>query len=391
MTTFPADNIPNKLMLEIHDYTPATFTILTDGDVSWGKMVYYWGSGNHSTIEPDRNATGEEETAIDAEFKKIKENFVDKGIPVILGEYAAWRRNATNNANYLPKDLDKHNQSVNYWTKYVTKQAKANGIIPYYFETGFMFDRANNVVKDQPMLDALIAGYNQSVTYVSLGNRATGLRIDGMGRTTNGSNCGQWPSGGSFNQQWIIETVGNYVMLKNRATGLYLDGMYRNTNGSVAGQYSYSGSDAQYWTRETVGSYSKFKNKATGLYLDGMGYTTNGADLAQWSSSGSFNQQWTVTVSGARLSATEEVSVEQNDGNARLSPNPFTTGITVSIRDPKVVRSIAMFDFAGRQVETIEHENVKHEQTMGAHLNTGLYIIQINGVNSRQSFKVIKK
>jgi hypothetical protein len=50
-----------------------------------------------------------------------------------------------------------------------------------------------------------------------------------------------------------------------------------------------------------------------------------------------------------------------------------------------------MFDLSGKQVEEIEHENVKTEQTMGALLNTGLYVIQINGLISRQSFKVIKK
>ncbi|WP_239970643.1 glycoside hydrolase family 5 protein [Confluentibacter citreus] len=161
MNTLPKDEIPNKMMVEVHDYTPATFTLLTNGDVSWGTMVYYWGAGNHSIIEPERNATGEEESLIDTEFQRMKEKFVDKGIPVILGEYAAWRRNAINNANYLPMDLDKHNQSVEYWTKYVTKQAKANGIIPYYWEIGFMLDRANNVVKDQPMLDAILEGYNQ--------------------------------------------------------------------------------------------------------------------------------------------------------------------------------------------------------------------------------------
>ncbi|PJJ07788.1 aryl-phospho-beta-D-glucosidase BglC (GH1 family) [Flavobacterium sp. 1] len=159
MNTMPTDKIPNKLMVEVHDYTPSTFTILTDGDASWGNMVYYWGAGNHSTIEPERNATGVEEGAIDAEFQKIKEKFVNKGIPVILGEYAAWRRNAINNANYLPKDLTKHNQSVDYWTTYVTKQAKANGIVPFYWEIGFMLDRKNNVVKDQPMYDAIVAGY----------------------------------------------------------------------------------------------------------------------------------------------------------------------------------------------------------------------------------------
>ena len=58
MKTLPKDDVPNKLMVEVHDYTPATFTILTNGDASWGNMVYYWGAGNHSTIEPERNATG---------------------------------------------------------------------------------------------------------------------------------------------------------------------------------------------------------------------------------------------------------------------------------------------------------------------------------------------
>jgi aryl-phospho-beta-D-glucosidase BglC (GH1 family) len=159
MNTLPADKIPNKLMVEVHDYTPSVFTILTDGDASWGKMVYYWGAGNHSTIEPDRNATFGEEDAITAELQPLKQKFVDKGIPVILGEYAVWRRTAATNANYLPKDLDMHNKSVNYWTTFVTKTAKANGIMPFWWEIGFLLDRSNNVVKDQPMMDALIAGY----------------------------------------------------------------------------------------------------------------------------------------------------------------------------------------------------------------------------------------
>jgi len=160
MTTMPKDEIPNKLMVEVHDYTPPTFTLLNDGDASWGNAIYYWGAGNLSTIEPDRNATGEQESLIDTEMQRMKENFVDKGIPVILGEYASWRRTAATNANYLPLDLVKHNQSVEYWAKYVTKQAKANGILPFWWEIGFLFDRKDNVVKDQALFDAIKAGYN---------------------------------------------------------------------------------------------------------------------------------------------------------------------------------------------------------------------------------------
>jgi aryl-phospho-beta-D-glucosidase BglC (GH1 family) len=157
MNTMPTDNIPNKLMVEVHNYTPSLFTIVTDADVSWGKMIYYWGAGNHSTIEPERNATFGEEDVIDSEFQKMKEKFVDKGIPVMLGEYATWRRTADLNKPH-PMDMEKHNKSVNYWSYYVTKQAKANGIVPFWWEIGFMLDRKNNAVKDQAMLDAIIEG-----------------------------------------------------------------------------------------------------------------------------------------------------------------------------------------------------------------------------------------
>jgi GH43 family beta-xylosidase len=133
-------------------------------------------------------------------------------------------------------------------------------------------------------------------TYYKIRNRATNLCIDGMGRTSNGSNAGQYASGTSYNQQWVLEVAGSYYKIKNRATGLYLDGMGRTSNGSICGQYSGNTSNNQQWTRETAGSYYKFKNRSTGLYLDGMGSTSNGADLCQWGSSTSYNQQWSVVA-----------------------------------------------------------------------------------------------
>jgi hypothetical protein len=33
-------------------------------------------------------------------------------------------------------------------------------------------------------------------------NRATGLFLDGLGATANGSTLGQWADSGSTNQQW---------------------------------------------------------------------------------------------------------------------------------------------------------------------------------------------
>ncbi|MFC0772160.1 cellulase family glycosylhydrolase [Terrimonas alba] len=154
MTTLPNDPAANRLMVEVHNYTPSQFCFLSE-DVSWGKMVYYWGSGNHSTIEPDRNPTYGEEDAHIADFNKIKEKFVDKGIPVIMGEYGAYRRD--NSAN-VPKDLALHNTSVDYWITFVTKEALARGIKPFWWDTGGALDRSNNTVKDQRTIDALMAG-----------------------------------------------------------------------------------------------------------------------------------------------------------------------------------------------------------------------------------------
>jgi hypothetical protein len=131
-------------------------------------------------------------------------------------------------------------------------------------------------------------------SYVRFRNAATGLYIDGMGSTSNGSNACQWIDSNSTNQQWTIVSSGGYVMIQNRATGLYLDGMGRTGSGSVCGQWSSSGSANQQWTQEASGSYVRFKNRATGLYLDGMGSTGNGSNLCQWGSSGSANQQWQI-------------------------------------------------------------------------------------------------
>jgi endoglucanase len=151
---FPTDPTPNRIMYEEHNYTPFQFCGLGD-DVSWGKMFYYWGAGHHSTIDPDRNATwGEEEEHIQY-FKKIKEQFVDKGIPVLMGEYGAFRRSVGPKG---PLDLDVHNDAIDYWITFVTKQAKANGIVPFWWDTGGVLDRSNLTVKDERTLNAIIAG-----------------------------------------------------------------------------------------------------------------------------------------------------------------------------------------------------------------------------------------
>jgi len=151
---FPIDPTPNRIIYEDHNYTPYQFCAL-EGDATWGKMFYYWGTGNQSTIEPDRNATWGEENEHIKYFDHIKAKFIDKGIPVIMGEYGAYRRN---NKIHEPLDLATHNNSVDYWITYVTKQALSRGIKPFFWDTGGALDRQKNTVLDQRTIDAIMAG-----------------------------------------------------------------------------------------------------------------------------------------------------------------------------------------------------------------------------------------
>jgi endoglucanase len=150
MNTLPSDPTANRMMVEVHYYEPFQFTALSS-DASWGNMFYYWGQNYHSTIEPSRNATWGEEDFVLAEFPKMKAKFVDKGIPVIVGEYGAYRRTT-------PLDMDKHQASVDHWITFVTQQQLANGLKPFWWDTGGLISRSNYTVLDQRSLDALKLG-----------------------------------------------------------------------------------------------------------------------------------------------------------------------------------------------------------------------------------------
>ncbi|MBD0822401.1 cellulase family glycosylhydrolase [Aestuariibaculum marinum] len=161
MTNLPVDNVQNRLMVEVHYYTPYQFALMTE-DATWGKMFYYWGANYHSSTDNSRNASWGEEADLQNYFKLMKSQFVDKGIPVVLGEFAAIKRE-----NLSGENLQLHLNSRAYYLKSVVQQAKANGLLPFYWDAGNMgnhssalFNRTNNTVYDQQALDALKDGLN---------------------------------------------------------------------------------------------------------------------------------------------------------------------------------------------------------------------------------------
>ena len=153
MTSFPKDTVANRLMAEIHYYTPWNFTGMTK-DESWGNQFFYWGQPNHSTTDTAHNPTWGEEGTVDTFFGLMKAQFVDRGIPVIVGEFGAIDRAATLTGD----SLKLHEDSRAYYGKIVTQRARALGLVPFYWDTGSLLDRSKNVVLDQQELTALMQG-----------------------------------------------------------------------------------------------------------------------------------------------------------------------------------------------------------------------------------------
>jgi endoglucanase len=73
---FKMPNDPqNRCAVSVHYYTPSVFAILTE-DASWGKERKDWG-------------TERDFEELNRLMDRVKETFIDKGIPVILGEFGA--------------------------------------------------------------------------------------------------------------------------------------------------------------------------------------------------------------------------------------------------------------------------------------------------------------
>jgi len=150
------DKVPNKMIIEFHYYTPPNFCILS-ADASWGKEAYFWGANFHTTnpIFLDRNSTYNEEHYVDSIFKTAKANFISKGIPMIMGEYGT-AYHADKLKGYPADSLLSVNSQMHFYS-YVTKQAKANGVLPFIWASD-AFNRQNNTIGNQRTLDSLKRG-----------------------------------------------------------------------------------------------------------------------------------------------------------------------------------------------------------------------------------------
>jgi hypothetical protein len=159
MTTMPTDQIDDRLIVEVHYYTPYQFCLMPK-DEDWGKMFYFWGKNNHSLTDVTRNANWGEESDVEKYFGWMKNKFVDKGVPVIIGEYGAYKRKLC-----PPSDQLLHDASVEYFHKYIVKSSTSKGIIPFYWDTpDGLFNRSTGAVQDRGILNAIMQGVNDTTT-----------------------------------------------------------------------------------------------------------------------------------------------------------------------------------------------------------------------------------
>lgn len=124
------DDPAGRCALSVHYYDPPTFAILTE-DADWGKASKTWG-------------TDSEKNYLKSQMKMLKTNFIDKGIPVIIGEYGCPTKN---------KDAD----SVRIFLSSVCKEACAVGACPVLWSvTGEHYNRESCKMYDEKLMDMLL-------------------------------------------------------------------------------------------------------------------------------------------------------------------------------------------------------------------------------------------
>ena len=130
LTCDPAFKMPNdpagRCAVSVHYYVPSTFAIL-ENDASWGKARTEWG---------DENDIAELNKYMDM----MKTTFVNKGVPVIIGEYSACGKNKTQEMKRL------------YVTS-VCEAAYTRGMCPVLWDvTDDYYIRSTATFKDKELL-----------------------------------------------------------------------------------------------------------------------------------------------------------------------------------------------------------------------------------------------
>ncbi len=144
--TMPRDPATGRMMMEVHYYDPYDFALNEKSD------IWQWGA---TATDPARTQAWANEAYTDAQFQKMKVAFVDKGVPVLLGEYSAIAKT----------EYDPAGTYRTRWDRYITASAVKHGMVPMYWDNGVtanhgsgLFDRATATRAYPGVIDAIVAG-----------------------------------------------------------------------------------------------------------------------------------------------------------------------------------------------------------------------------------------
>jgi len=150
----PEDPVANKLILEFHWYSPSNFCILGD-DASWGKEWRYWGKNFHSLTDPEHNSNPDaEEEYMERNMQWAKKSFVDKNIPVLIGEFGV-QYHADDLVGH-PADSILSLTSTAHFFGHLVRTARANGLSPFLWAG--VINRQTETIADKQQLDSLRKG-----------------------------------------------------------------------------------------------------------------------------------------------------------------------------------------------------------------------------------------
>jgi len=147
-----------RIILSVHCYDPWDYC----GEEE--EKVFLWGEKGQEIVEggsadPKYKAAWGDEAHIRAQFTMLKERYVDKGIPVIIGEFGCVDR--ANPATGIP---DRITENRAYYDGFIAGTAAQNGLVPVYWDNGFngrfglaLFDRRSLTQTQPEIIEAIIS------------------------------------------------------------------------------------------------------------------------------------------------------------------------------------------------------------------------------------------
>ncbi|WP_410614191.1 glycoside hydrolase family 5 protein [Amycolatopsis sp. lyj-109] len=147
---FRSPSIPaseKRIMISVHYYSPWDFAGEENGNIT------QWGRG---ATNPSKKSTWGQEDYLDAQLKLVRDAFVAKGYPVVVGEYGSVDKSAFDSSN---------NRYRADFARAVVSTSKKYGAATVYWDNGHngqyglgLFDRRSFAVTQQGIIDAIKAG-----------------------------------------------------------------------------------------------------------------------------------------------------------------------------------------------------------------------------------------